>query len=150
MKTLSLSLVSLFLFAQAGNADESYLGRAPDRGIIITAKPNTPVSKAGDKFTIRGTIKVLGKVHDEKDKKGKDDGLLEEFKKQGIDIVATFPSSAIDVTAGLILKSISNREVEYTYQSQNNIVASDLNQFSIKVFNNNKSDKELLKKLLSI
>lgn len=152
MKNLNVSIIISLLFSTISNADNSYLGRAPDRGIIITAEPENPNSKSGDKFAIKGRIKVVGKLNSEENKgkkKDKEDGLLEEFKKQGIDIFATFPSSAVNISGNLTLRSISNNEIEYTYQSTNNIVKTDLNQFSIKVFNNTK-DKEVLKKLSSI
>lgn len=141
---LSLSIVSI--------ANDSYLGHAPDRGVIISiSSPKSLVYKNGDTVTIEGRIKLIGKKSDSKvslKDNGKDngkDGLLEEFNKQGIDISASFPSDNFDITSKISFSSVSESEIKFTYVTQA-ISENDLNQFSLKVYNNPK-DKELLKKL---
>ncbi|MGZ3769340.1 MAG: RHS repeat-associated core domain-containing protein [Bdellovibrio sp.] len=153
MKTFSTYLALLFVLPTFSNADSSYLGRAPERGVIVTVTPDKTLAKSGEQVLFKGKITVVGrsngemhKIEKAKDSKGdKFEGLLEEFKKEGIEIFASFPSFANDISQSLILKSISKDEIEYSFQSSS-INSSDANQFSLKVFNNS-NDKEKLKKL---
>lgn len=151
MKTLWMSLGALsFFVSSAAIANNSYLGRAPERGILVSARATKEASRSGEIVSIKGTIKVVGKpknkeFFDRLKNRHKDDGLLEEFKKQGIDVVASFPSSAVDVSKQLQLKSLSDDEIEYSFESSA-LLPGDTNQFSVKIFNNHK-DKERVKRL---
>lgn len=144
MKTQILFILSVLCLVSVTHAS-SYLGSAPERGIIITVNPDKSPSKTGDVVLIKGTIKVV--------KKGSQSGnphknLLEEFKAQGIDIVGTFPSFAVDISSELNLEGVSGSEIRFSYQSKS-IIADDLNQFSLKVYNNH-TNKDVHKKLAVI
>ncbi len=156
MKTIKhvLSFLVVSLFSSNSMAHENYLGHAPDRGVLISITPDKKAVKAGEKLTFYGSIIVSNKSDDDddnnKDKKGKSkkDGLLEDFRKQGVDIVATYPSSATDITSKLNIYSNGKNEIKFSFEAPA-IFANDLNQFSIKVYNNHQ-DKELLKRLSAI
>lgn len=154
MKTpISFILSVLLLVSSIANAS-SFLGKAPESGIIISVNPEKTTSKSGESVLISGTIKHVKKSQsnkgkdDNEDESGRGDkkhGLLEAFKAQGIDIVGTFPSSAVDISSELTLESVSKDEIRFFYSSKDN-TADDLNQFSLKVYNNH-TNKGALKKL---
>lgn len=147
MKTQNLvvSIFSLF-FVSTVFADNSFIGKGLDRGVIITVAPENPSSKSGDQSLIKGRIKLVGKK--DHDDKGPKKGLLEELQKKGLQISASFPSSVVDVSNDLTLRDIDNDEIEFSYRTPA-IVAGDLNQFSIKVFDDG-AKKSSLARLAAI
>ena len=127
---------------------------APDRGIIISVKPDKVNTKGAENVKFSGSIKALNK---EKSNNGNGNGnngksnkesLLEEFQKEGFSIVGTFPSDAVDITNNLELTSSTENEIKFSFTASN-VVAGDLNQFSVKVYSNQKN-KGLLARLAQI
>ncbi len=150
MRTPSLFIISILFLVSPFVSASSFQGKAPESGIIISINPEKIPSKSGESILINGTIKYVKKSQskpkdDVSNGSDKKNGLLEEFKAQGIDIVGAFPSSAVDISSELTLESSSDNEIRFSYQSKN-IIADDLNQFSLKVYNNH-TNKSALKKL---
>lgn len=148
MKTPIFYILSVFFLVSSFSNASSFLGKSPESGIVISVNPEKTPSKSGEGILISGTIKYVKKSQSNKGKEDKEDkssdnekkhSLLEEFKAKGIDIVGTFPSSAVDIS------SVSNNEIRFSYQSKS-ITADDLNQFTLKVYNNH-TNKGALKKL---
>lgn len=128
---------------------------APDRGILISVKPDRINIKSIEGVKFSGSIKALNK---EKSNNGNGNGnnggkndkesLLEEFQKEGFSIVGTFPSDAFDMTNNLELTDAGENEIKFSFTASN-VVAGDLNQFSVKVYANQKK-KGLLARLAQI
>ncbi|WP_413942693.1 RHS repeat-associated core domain-containing protein [Bdellovibrio sp. HCB-162] len=153
MKTfIKLAIISA-LASNIAVASTSYLGKADEQSVVVSIEPQGSSFKTGDKVKFKGSIKVVGKKNwfeelwDDLFGDNKK-GLLENFQKQGIDIVGTFPSSAVDVSSALALQSNGKEEIKFTYES-NAVSIDELNQLSIKIFNNH-HDKQKLKQLSSI
>ena len=104
MKTLIFSFIIVYSFLNVALADGNYFGYARDRGIIISVTPDKKNGNTGDAVSFSGTIKVYSKGNEHKYKKEKFT-LLEEFQKEGINITASFPSEAVDVSSNLIITS---------------------------------------------
>lgn len=147
MKFLILSLYCITFFSLKSLAHGNYFGYARERGVIISVDVDNKKVANGQIVKFSGVIKAFGKGSNHKyGKHGYN--LLQEFKNEGMDIIANFPSEATDITSGLTLTSTKNDEIKFSYQS-NTISAGDLNQFSIKVFNN-KKDREKITRLSQI
>jgi len=140
MKTLFTVLFLVLGLSIATQADD--YNSAPERGLLISIKPDKINVKSTEGVKFLGSIKAVNKAGDSKR------NLLEEFKKDGLDTVAGFPSEAVDVSNSLQLTGISKDEIKFSFTA-NNINASDLNQFTVKVYNNHKN-KGLLKRLAQI
>lgn len=128
-------------------AGGSYFGQARERGVIITVVPDKKKVSNGESVKFTGTIKAYGK---NKNHFWGNYGysLLQEFEKSGMEIKASFPSEATDISGNIILTSTRNDEIKFSYQV-NNVNAADLNQFSLKVFNN-KHDANRIARLAKI
>jgi len=133
----------MFSFLNVSFADGNYFGYARDRGVIVSVTPDKKNVHNGESVTYSGVIKVYNKDENHKYKKDKFT-LLQELQKEGIDITASFPSEAIDVTDKLILTSTNSSEIRFDYKVES-INALDLNQFSIKLYNN-RQERALLEK----
>lgn len=136
---ISLALLLISSSALAGGG--SYFGYARERGIIITVTPDKYKIVNGEKVKFSGTIKAYGKNSGHLFANN-GYSLLKEFEKAGMNITASFPSEATDISDSLILTSSKNDEIKFSFQSYN-INAVDLNQFSIKVFNNKQDSKKI-------
>lgn len=145
MKTFKLSLLSFVTVFSTAHAENAYIGKTKDNGIVISIVPVSNSSKIGDKLLIKGTIKAIGKDYDEKVAKK---GLLELFDKRDYEISATFPSSASDVSDRLTLRSVSRSEIEFSFLTPD-LSTEDLNQFAVRVFNEH-GVKEKLDRLARI
>ncbi len=152
MKSKTL-LLSLLIFTSSTFATTSYLGKSDEQSVIISITPVGTTFNSGDKVKFNGTVKVdattsfwdnfwswLGG--------NKNKGLYEDFKKNGVEIMASFPSSAIEVTDKLSIQSTSQNEFKFSFESDS-INAEDLNQFSLKIYNN-QQDQRKLRQLSSI
>ena len=113
-------------------------------GVIVDIKAEKIAFKSGESIKFQGTIRVLDS--EQNDKKSKTT-LLAEFQKMGLAIVGSFPSDVQDISKGLEISSTQN-EISFSY-SVTNLRAEDLNQFSIKVFDNHEN-QSLLSKLAKI
>lgn len=132
----------------------------PLDGIVISINPEKSAVKSADSVTFYGTIKLIEKAKiknnedesnkgDNNDQKSKKIGnLLDYFKTRGFEIVGSFPNETMDVSSKLVLTGKSETEIGFTF-SATNISAADLNQFSVKVFNDTKQ-KDLLSRLSQI
>jgi len=142
MKTLFtvLFLVLGISLPQLSQADD--YNSAPERGLLISIKPDKINLKGAESVRFSGSIKAINKAGDSKR------NLLEEFKKDGLDIQASFPSEAVDVSDSLQLTGINKNEINFSF-TVSNINASDLNQFTVKVYDNHKN-KALLKRLAQV
>lgn len=145
---LILCFLFIFFLSSQVFSHENYLGHAPDRGVLISVTPDKLSAKSGEKVIFQGTISVVNKSDDEHKYKTNKMTLLEEFKKQGLDLVATFPSDAIDVSSQLKYSSSGRDSIVFTYETSV-LTAVELNQFSLKLFNNHQ-ERETLKKLAQI
>lgn len=148
MKYFNYLSLLVFAFSSIVNAHENYLGHAPDRGVLISVTPNKISAKSGEKVIFQGTISAANRFEDEHEERSKKLNLYEEFKKQGLDLIATFPSSAIDVTSQIKFTSTGRDSIAFTYETSA-MTAVELNQFSLKLYNNHQ-EKEMLKKLSKI
>ncbi len=148
MKITILIILGTILFSLSSFAklNPSYFGSAPDRGIIITVTADKDKYTDSDIVKFSGVIKLVGKKADSKD--SKKSTLLEEFKKSGLEIVGTFPSDAVEITSSMSFTSVSDAEIKFSYIS-NSVSASDLNLFSVRIYNNKKS-KERISEVLKV
>lgn len=150
MKTLLFILLVLSGSFLTALADDSVSGSAIlKQGVLISITPDKKNLKSPEGVYFSGTIKVLSR--DSKEYKNNDEHrktLLQEFQKKGFVVVGTFPSEAIDVTSHLLLTSTSEDEIKFSFTA-NSTNASDLNQFSVKIYDQHKN-KELLKRLAEI
>ncbi|MEK6628421.1 MAG: hypothetical protein AABY53_07325 [Bdellovibrionota bacterium] len=149
MKSLFILFTVLFTFIQAqADNSSSKLG-----GVLISVSAENKAAKSGDVVKFSGIIKVLDKDKDHGHHKGKDEDdhkktLLQIFQKDGVGIVGTFPSEAVDISNSLELTSVREDEIKFSFTTSS-INANDLNQFSVKVYNNHKN-KEQLSRLAQI
>ncbi|MFV8250466.1 RHS repeat-associated core domain-containing protein [Bdellovibrio bacteriovorus] len=150
MKSLNLFVAILLFFGSSAEAIPSYLGKADNQSVIVSVRTDKVAYAVGDTAVFTGTIKVSGKKSFMEELLdwlfgNKDKGLYEDFKKNGLDLVGSFPSSAVDVSSKITFQSVGRDELKFRYESEA-IRSADLNQFSLKVFNNH-SDKTKLKHL---
>ncbi|PWU17928.1 MAG: hypothetical protein C5B49_08025 [Bdellovibrio sp.] len=92
-----------------------------------------PRFHSGDQVTITGLIKLVNNFGADSASAG-NSTLLDQFKRQGIDIIGSFPSEALDVSSSLKLQSVSPSIIQFTYVTSP-IQPQDPNQFSLKLFN---------------
>ncbi|MEK6628643.1 MAG: RHS repeat-associated core domain-containing protein [Bdellovibrionota bacterium] len=150
MKSLTMLFATLFLMFTHAEADNSPSQRG---GVLINVSADRKAVKSGDVVKFSGIIKVLDKDKDHGHHKGKDEDdhkktLLQIFQKDGVGIVGTFPSEAVDISNSLELTSTEEDEIKFSFTASS-VNANSVNQLSIKVFNNHKN-KELLMRLAQI
>ncbi|WP_413584449.1 Ig-like domain repeat protein [Bdellovibrio sp. HCB274] len=153
MKTINLIVAGAFLFSIHSQAGVSYLGKDDGQSVEVAVSTGKTTYKAGDQVVVTGSIKVIGKKSWFEDffdwlSGNKSKGLLEEFKKEGIELAGSFPASAVDVSSQVVFKSEGRDEISFKYTSAA-ISPDDVNQFALKIFNNS-HDKFKLKQLASI
>ncbi len=155
MSMFKTILLSFLLLSMAASADTSFLGKSAEQALLVDIQPDSKTFVSGKIAKLHGTIKVvkgssdwsdwLEKIFGDGDK---NNGLLEMFNKQGVQIVGTFPNATVDVTSQVVFKSKGKGEIDFTFESAV-LNAADANQFSVRVYNN-QEDKERLKRLSSI
>lgn len=143
MKNILIFTLLVFESLTGVYANGNYFGYARERGVIISVTPDHVPVKNGESVTFSGVIKVYNKGNNYKSFKNKFT-LLKEFQDEGLDIVASFPSETTDVSNNLSLSSVNDSEIRFSYQTTQ-VNAEDLNQFSIKVYNNHQ-ERELLER----
>ncbi|PWU16417.1 MAG: hypothetical protein C5B49_10530 [Bdellovibrio sp.] len=124
-----------------------------DASYLISSSPAGGLAfHSGDQVTITGSIRLVNdfgiESASEKGVVSDQPTLLEKFKKQGIDIVATFPSELADVSSAVQFQSNNPKEIQFTYVTSV-IQAQDFNQFSVKLFNNHQ-EREVLTELSTV
>lgn len=143
MKNLFLTIFAL-LISNNSEAKDSFLGHGRDRGVIVTVSTDKASYKTGDRIKIQGTIKVSNRNDINEHNRHQYNGLLEEFRRQGLDIAAHYPNDAFDVTSSVVLQSINREEIKFTYETL--ALTENLHpQFSLKVYNDQKDKQKLVR-----
>lgn len=136
-----IQLLLILSFGFYAQARDSFFGHAKDRGVLVTLTTDKYAYKTGDKIKIQGSIKATN-FGDDYFNFRHNNGLLEEFRKEGFDIVASYPNEAFDISSSIVLQSAGRDEIKFSYETQ--ALTDGLNaQFSLKIFNNHQDTMKL-------